>query len=210
MTTEFQDAIDGDTLAAEVVMLRAASAKTIMLVEGADDDKLFSEFIDEENCELVICHGKENALNANSKIEQLQIGGVICVIDSDFSIFLEGNVQSENVIHTDDHDIEIMLFRSRAFNRVTRELASAPKLKKLRDERIDPREPIWKAARYVGILRLCSVQLGINLKFEDMKFTLGTIPLRQVDGRFAVVHSANSMRGIVVCRHQFEKSMSCE
>jgi hypothetical protein len=141
-----------------------------MLVEGGDDEKVFVHFIDEDKCEIVICHGHENALGALAKLESRNIPGILCIIDADFSAFVGQHAGGVNLLQTDDHDIEVMLFKSRAFDRVLGELGSPEKIKKLRNEGGDPREPIWKSAHPLGIFRLYSAQNGLNLKFKEISF----------------------------------------
>jgi Protein of unknown function (DUF4435) len=170
MASSLYDEIDSDALVAEVVLLRAASTKSVMLVEGGDDEKVFVHFIDEDKCEIVICHGHENATRALAKLERREIPGILCIIDADFSAFVRGHVGGVNLLQTDDHDLEVMIFKSRAFEKVLGELGSQGKIKKLKDQWVDLREPIWKSAHHLGIFRLYSAQNGLNLKFEELSF----------------------------------------
>jgi Protein of unknown function (DUF4435) len=151
-------------------LLRAASTKSVMLVEGGDDEKVFVHFIDEDKCEIVICHGHEKALPALAKLESRNIQGILCIIDADFSAFGGRRVGSVNLLQTDDHDLEVMLFKSRAFDKVLGELGSQGKIKKLKDQGVDPREPIWRSAHCLGIFRLYSASKELNLKFEGISF----------------------------------------
>lgn len=151
-------------------MLRAASTRTMMFVEGTSDEKVFVRFVDEEKCHVLICYGRDKALQAIAILEIRKFRGVLCVIDSDFSAITNQCFASANVILTDDHDLEVMLFKSGAFDLVLDELGSRAKVKRIRGGGADPREPIWKAARIVGAFRLYSEQRNLNLKFEGINF----------------------------------------
>src|SRR5690242_1574267 len=142
MPNLFYNEIDGDTVAAEAVMLRAAKISCIMLVEGASDERLFVHFTDQDHCDIVVCHGRENALDALGILESRSVAGVLCVIDADFSTLTRETFDSANVVLTDDHDLEVSLFKSSAFDRVLGELGSPTKIMRI----ADPRLPIWRAA----------------------------------------------------------------
>ena len=122
-------------------MLRAASTKAVILVEGGDDEKVYGEFIDGDKCEIVICQGHRNARDALGKLEGRTIWGILCVVDADFSAFIAQNGQSPNLLQTDDHDLEVMLFKSRAFDKVLGELGSPEKVREFTDKGVDPRVP---------------------------------------------------------------------
>lgn len=165
----FQE-VDADTITAEVVMLRAASRKTVMLVEGGDDEKVYGTLVDDDECEIVICYGHENARKALANLEARTIPGILCVIDADFAAFVDQGTVSINLLQTDHHDLEVMLFRSTAFDKVIGELGSKIKINKLKSAGTDPRDPIWKAAHKVGIFRLYSIYKNVNLTFEGISF----------------------------------------
>jgi hypothetical protein len=191
MPSKLLDEIDGGTLAAEVIMLRAASTKAVILVEGASDEKIFVRFVDEEKCEIVICCGKKNALEALAILEGRNVLGILCIVDSDFSKITGERFESASVLVTDDHDLEVTLFKSRAFDRVLAELSSPTKIERLQAVWVDLREPIWRAAHLLGILRLYSAQCDLNLKFEGISFKFvdrKTISVN-VDEMVKVVHN---------------------
>ena len=57
MNLSGSEGIDGDVVAAEVVMLRAASSKTAVLLEGDSDERFWLRFTDGDKCDLVVSHG---------------------------------------------------------------------------------------------------------------------------------------------------------
>src|SRR5258707_9154382 len=118
MPSRIEDEIDPSTVAAEVVMLRAASNNTILVLEGPTDERLFVNFIEPGQCEIVIAHGRHNALEALAILRSRSLSGVLCIVDRDFDPILGGDPSTEDILITDDHDLEATIFRSSAFDRV--------------------------------------------------------------------------------------------
>jgi hypothetical protein len=162
---------DAATIAAEIVMLRNAIVdKTILILEGPSDEKLLGNFIREERCEIVISWGCENALGAMQILRQRTLAGVLCIVDSDYDEFLGKSNAATDVLLTDEHDLETMLIRSKAFDKVLRELASNSKLANLTAQRLDARLLLRDAIHPLGILRLYSLSQSLYLKFEGLRF----------------------------------------
>ena len=202
MESNLSDEKDSDEVVAEVIMLRGASSKTMMLVEGGDDEKIFIKFVDEDNCEIVICGGRDIAIPALVKLEKRSIQGVLCIVDADFSAFL-GRMPSDSVslFSTDDHDLEIMLFKSRAFDHVVKELGSPEKVKRVSKQLGDLREPIWRAAHCIGLLRFYSLTYGLNLKFKEIPFNFVDRRSLSVDIDLMIKAVFDHSRKVVVDRH---------
>lgn len=169
MLSRIEDEIEPSTLAAEVLMLRAASDNTILIVEGPSDERVFINFIEADECEIVIAHGRHNAIEATSILKKRALSGVLCIVDQDFSKFLDDDPSSENILTTDDHDLETTIFRSEAFNRVLAEFASPTKIANAKSKWRELRTPIVLAAYPIGLLRLYSLQACLHLTFEGVR-----------------------------------------
>lgn len=170
MTYSIQNEIDGRVIAAEVIMLRADNKKTILIVEGTSDHKLFSSFIDNKMCDTVIARGKKNCIDAIKVSNEKGIEGVLAIVDKDFDVFLQIVENVENLIYSDDHDIEVSLIKSPALEKVFTELGSAKKIITRRDKGDDIREKLLYAAHPIGVARLYSLKNEISLVFEGFKF----------------------------------------
>ena len=168
MASRIEDEIDPGTIAAEVLMLRAASNNTILILEGPSDEKVFINFIDTSLCEIVIAHGKYNAVEALNLLKGRSLTGLLCIVDEDFDQ-LFGKPSRANVLRTDDHDLETMIFRSSAFDRVLYEFGSATKIANSRSKWTDLRDPIVQAAYPVGLLRLYSLKNSTHLTFDGVR-----------------------------------------
>jgi hypothetical protein len=127
-----------------------------------------SSFIDELHCEVVVAHGKNNAIKALQKIES-KFFGILCVVDVDFCDLVGLGYESENLLYTDDHDIEVMIFNSPAFDKVLLEYGSQEKIKDkgginaVRDWLLDSVVPL-------AVLRLRSLDCRFDFKFKGMDY----------------------------------------
>jgi hypothetical protein len=169
MPSSIEEEIDPSTVAAEAWMLRAATNSTILILEGPSDEKVFINFIDADRCEIVIAHGKSNAMGALKILEDRSFSGVLCVVDRDFDGVLGGEPASQNLALTDHHDLGTTIFRSSAFDHVLYEYGSPGKIANAKTTWPNLREPIVLAAYQIGLLRLFSIKQSANLKFENAR-----------------------------------------
>jgi Protein of unknown function (DUF4435) len=174
----FEDEIDASAVANEAIMLRTIADRTIMLVEGPSDGSLLFNFIDKDECEIIISYGHEKAITALEILRSKNYRGVLCIIDSDFSHFFP-RIEDPDVIRTDLHDLETMMFVSPAFERVLNELGSRPKIDNILNSGRAPRDLIRLAAHPLGIIRHFSCVNRANLRFE--KFGTNHISRQTLD-----------------------------
>jgi hypothetical protein len=169
MPSRIEDEIDPSTIAAEVIMLRAASDNTILILEGPSDERLFINFIETGQCEIVIAHGRYNAVTAATILKNRALSGILCIVDQDFGPILGDDPSTEHILTTDDHDLETMIFRSEAFDRVLAEYGSQAKIANGKSKWGELRTPIALAAYPIGLLRLYSLQNSVHLTFEGAR-----------------------------------------
>lgn len=155
-------------VAAEVLMLRAAAKKAILIVEGGTDERIFRQFVDEAQCDIVIARGRKNALDAMEILEARGVDGIVCIVDVDYDRFCNRDVSTDNIVVTDENDIEIVMIKSSAFERVLAELSSIGKMGGKSVD--DVRAAIMNAAFPIGCLRRYSHVSGAGLKFQDMQY----------------------------------------
>lgn len=190
------------TVASKILMLRAAAKRTILIVEGKHDALVFQNFIDSTRCTTVIAWGKENALGALSLVRKKETEGILCVVDRDFDFVLAAQKTDRDVVYTDCHDLDLMIFKSKALDKVLAELASVEKLEQFRQKGGDIRDYLLSVAAPIGSLRLFSTRAGANLTFDGMSFafvdntnlhfTLGEL-VREVLNRSKRPHSQTDM-----------------
>ena len=91
----------------------AAARKTILIIEGGTDERLLSVFVDDAQCDIVIAYGKPNALQALEMTRCKDIPGILCILDTDYLEFLGTLPKDDDIIFTDEHDLEVMLISHR-------------------------------------------------------------------------------------------------
>jgi len=91
----------------------------------------------------------------------------LAIVDADFDI-LEGSVPlSPNLLFTDTHDLETMLLKSPALEKVLSEHGSEAKINNFAK---DIRQTLLEIAKIIGYLRWASLKFNYCLKFERLAF----------------------------------------
>lgn len=191
------DGVDGDSVAAEAVMLRDEHNRAILIVEGSDDGRFFSKFLDEAECELIVAFGKANALRAIQRLEAEGLPGVVCVVDADYDELLGVHHATNNLIRSDERDIEVMMMKSSALMGVIRELGVAGKIRAIPGGEMGIREILMKAAKPIGILRIYSISNNLWLKFKGISYDFVDRDLQvDVDKMVKVVLNNSKMANV--------------
>lgn len=161
----------GDSIANEVLLVRDKYKGTVLLLEGDSDEKLFRKFAADPDMLIIPTWGKQNAIDAVEILESCEQEGIVAIVDADFA-HLNGSLPtSQNVLITDDHDIEMMIIRTDSFCAVLRELGSLVKIRKFAEGlKREVREILLQKSLIVGHFRLLSFLDGLNLKFDGLHF----------------------------------------
>lgn len=164
--------ITADDIANEVRMTRSQYSGCFLIVEGETADlRLYGRFIDRDVCQLVPAHGKENALAALQKLENETFGGVLAIVDADFW-HLEGQQPASSNLHlTDTHDLETMIMKSPALEKLLIEFGSSKKMERFIQSRGKKTiEALLENGCYLGYLRWLSLKRKLSLTFEGLAF----------------------------------------
>ena len=158
-------------VANEARMMRTQHRGALLLVEGPSDKTAYLNLIDRASCRIVISHGKETAIGALKILEDSAFQGVLAILDSDFRMLEPLNAVSLNVAFTDGHDLECLMCRSPAFDKLLGEYASHDRLEefeKQNGQRIV--QLLGKRAMTLGYLRWASIRNGWSFDFEGLNF----------------------------------------
>jgi len=160
--------ITPDRIANQIRMRRSSHKGSFLIVEGRNDKLVYDRFIDDTKCEFSIASGKENAVAAIRILEQDNFAGVFAIVDADFCR-LEGNLpSSSNLLLTDEHDLEMMLLKSLALEKVISERGSEDKINKFAQ---NIRLTLLERGKRIGYLRWVSLKDNLSLKFEELSFS---------------------------------------
>lgn len=156
--------------AALAKMKRSSFNRAIIFVEDDAQYKVFRKFINESECELIVTYERRKSLLAFNLAQEWKIPGILCIIDSDFSM-LKGSPQKEeenDIFRTDTHDMETMMLASEANRSLFIEFGSEEKLKHLGQE---PINIILNSSLPIGYLRWVNEKEKLDLDFKDVDFT---------------------------------------
>jgi Protein of unknown function (DUF4435) len=163
-----QELITPASLANRVRQRRTTHQGSFLIVEGASDAKFYGQLIDKACCQLLPpAQNRDKAIAALKILQQSSIEGVVAIVDKDFDE-LNGTLPDlPNLFFTDTHDLETMLLKSPALEKLLGEFASEEKLEKFGR---DVREVILAAGCTIGYLLWVSLQDGLHLTFEGIDF----------------------------------------
>jgi len=164
--------LSAEIKANEIRMLRSNPSNkflSFLIVEGEGDAKFYKRFIDDSKCEINIANGKEKAIELVKILERSCFLGILAIVDADFDL-LEGKLPSSpNILLTDTHDLETLLLRSPALEKLLIEYGSKEKLEKKLEGR-DVRAILLENGKPIGYLRWVSLRDKIALTFENLDF----------------------------------------
>lgn len=147
---------------------RSTFSGTFLLVEGRSDKIFYERFVDKFKCEIKSFAGKVSVVQILSVLEKSSFEGILAIVDADFD-HLEGSPHnSPNLLRTDTHDLETMLIKSFAFDKVITVFGSAEKIAKFGR---DIRTVLLESASLVGYFLWISQCGGLNLTLNGINFS---------------------------------------
>jgi 5S rRNA maturation endonuclease (ribonuclease M5) len=163
-----KDQITPDSIANRIRLLRGDHEGVFLIVEGHSDKLIYERLVNKQEVRVTIASGKNNAIKALSILEKEDnFRRVVAVIDADFSRIEQQIPDSNNLFLTDEHDLEMMLIKSAAFDKLLKERGSEEKIKAFTE---DIRETLLKLGQEIGKLRWLSLRNKLDLKSEGLKF----------------------------------------
>ncbi len=158
------------SIVTEIHMMRSTFKGIHFLVEGEDDSKFWKDYLHRENVTLVNCEGKPNLIATALQIEAAAIPRVTGVYDADFDRLHGTHPHSPNILTpTDDNDLETMLLKSAALDKLLSQYADAKKLAAFQD-RIGKTvvEHVAQTARHFGQLRFLNSVANLRIDFKHL------------------------------------------
>lgn len=148
--------------------LRSQHKGCFVVVEGPDDRRFFEHVLDTDACTVVVAGGKPKVIDVINILEKDQFPGVVGIADADFDRIEGHEWESDNLILVEPVDLEAMLIQSSALDRIVAEFGSSGKLEKFGK---DVRNTLVETAIPIGCLRLHSRRTGLNMKFQNLKYS---------------------------------------
>jgi hypothetical protein len=160
--------ITPDRIANKIRLLRTQHPGSFLIAEGDTDTRVWEYFVDSTKCHVENASNKHNAVKVLNILEKDNFAGVLAVVDADFDILEKTVPLSPNLLLTDTHDLETMLLKSPALEKVLREHGSTEKIKRFPQDII--RQTLLESAKIIGYLRWASLKFNYGLKFEGLAF----------------------------------------
>lgn len=138
-----------------------------LLVEGNKDVKLYGKFINYQNIRIKPAFGNEKVKAVLSILESRGFDEKIGIIDSDFNKILDTEINIDGLFMTDDHDIEVMIIKTRALENVIRIFCTEANITKFEnDNKTTIRNSLLNIGKEIGYLKLANKihQLGLIFK----------------------------------------------
>jgi hypothetical protein len=162
--------IDAHYVAAQIRLVRHVDKRSILVLEGETDARVFDRFIDHSNCDIEIAFGKKNLVEAIDLLEDEGFFGVVGVVDADFDRLIGVQYQLENLCVTDCHDLDLTIFSSSALDRYLAEHADDELVRSVFMSDLQAlRNAIVTAALILSCCRYVSARDGLRLYFKDMQ-----------------------------------------
>lgn len=155
-------------IANEVRMRSSTHNGPFLLVEGCDDSKFFAHQFGKYQIALIPSFGWENVLEAIRILENDNRTDTLGIIDLDYRDIVGEIPVSTNIVVTDTHSIETMMFASSAFHKILKERASEDKVINYPDGIEGIREKVLELGKPIGSLRFYSYKQNARFAFEGM------------------------------------------
>ena len=148
------------TLVAEIKMNRMSHDGAFLIVEGNDDVRFWTPPSRRHaDCELVDGEGKQNVIGGIQKLDAASFPGVLGIVDSDYDTLIGISIESGNLLMTDAHDLECLLCRSSALDKMLAEYGNRSKIERFENEAgTDVRTGLLERALVFGRLRWAAVR----------------------------------------------------
>jgi hypothetical protein len=160
-------------IANEIRLKRSQHKGSFLVVEGRDDRLFCERFIDTSTCNIVVAENKENVCEVIRILDDDHFLGALGMVDADFDRIEGSELPSVNIVISETHDLETMLIRSPALDRVLVEFGSSEKLETFGR---DVRDALLTATLPIGYLRLHSRQTELNLRFQGLNYAICVDP----------------------------------
>lgn len=160
--------IDAPSILSEAKMMWDSNKKLCIFVEGKSDRIFFNSlFKDIKNIQIRALEGWENVESVISLARKNNFTKALGIIDKDYHyVNNDGIVPNEQLLFTDDNDIEMMLFNSTAYDKFLEVCGKENKLKLYDDKRL----MVLEAAFPIGAFRSISLANNYCLCFDGFDY----------------------------------------
>lgn len=152
---------------ANAIMQNAPFEGHYLVVEGPKDSKLYGRFINNQEIIIKVAFGKQKVKEVIEILTKRRFDRKIGIIDADFTRITEDEVEIDGLFITDDHDIEVMVIKTRALNDVLHIFCFKSKIQEFeKKHKISVRDQIFGLGKEIGYLKLANKIYDLGLVFK--------------------------------------------
>jgi len=161
--------LSADDIANNAMML-GETGRTIVVVEGITDRRLYGKFLD-PSVDVVIAHSKSNVMGAvKLAVKRRGCAHVIGIVDADLDRLKSAWVAPQLFL-TDTRDSETLMLRSDAYDDVMAEFGDRDRIGQFEKRHGSIRDAVTDAAYPLGIMMFVSDKYGWKLSFKELDFS---------------------------------------
>ncbi len=155
-------------LVVQIKIRRAAHDGSFLVVEGKDDERFWKDRC-HDDCRLIDAMGKQNVIRGLQRLDEINFGRALGVVDSNHDYLEDTPLPSANLVRTDAHDLECLLCRSPALERVLAEYGDTDKIVRFEQRHgVDVRRALLDRGLVFGRLRWVARRFEPNLDLGDI------------------------------------------
>ena len=148
--------------------------KVFILVEGTGDVGFYKNIIDKTNVQVIPMgyekkkgiSAKDNVVSAIEMLNRERTQGVVAIVDTDYDEIVGIKRELDNLIYTDDHDMETMILKTDAYEKFENEFGNEEKVSTYESEFGSVLDNILECGSMIGKTRLLSIRENLKLDFK--------------------------------------------
>ena len=157
-----------EEIASEIHMRCVDTQGPFILVEGASDVLFLSCHMNLPVEDILPTFGWERLVDAMLILQGDGLVNILGIIDLDYRGIIASRELPPDVVTTDSHDIETMMFGSRAFGKVLTQKSSMRKVRLYSSGSEGVKSKVLELGRRIGSLRFYSQFIGGLCSLEDL------------------------------------------
>ena len=152
---------------ANAIMQNTSFKGHYLIVEGTKDSKLYGKYTNDEEIIIKEAFGNQKVQEILNLLNDRGFDRKIGIIDSDFRRITDDEVEIGGLFMTDDHDIEVMVIKTKALDSILRVFCSKSKIQNFeKKNKISVRDKLFELGKEVGYLKLANKIYDLGLVFK--------------------------------------------
>lgn len=140
-----------------------------LYVEGERDESFWKKFVDTSLVQICVCHGCEVVIKTIELHQKDEVKKYLGIIDRDFRDILGTIPNNHNIVISDCHDIEMMMYSSDAYRNMILSLDRQNKLWEYESKHGSILQYVIELTNRIGYTKLASKKNGDVLEFRREK-----------------------------------------